>query len=346
MIFLCVRCRLDAPMEWSHKLVLGATLEVAKLDRNKTSVPLLLAAALLVSAATPTLGPVRPGTAQLNAGLWSVSSIRPPGGLFSLQDPAGRPGEEQRLIAIEDLASTLAEQIAKSGKKKVVVVDLEGPGAKPVPLGAWLADQLSASLTKAGKDLEVIDRARLRAALEQRQLSTRDIGNPKIANMLAELIGAEVVVKGSFAAAQNGVGITLAASEVPNRMTLGTTTGKIPMTKQMEAILEVPLQTLPPRDGVFKPGTGGVGYPSCVHCPSPSYTGEARRAKLNGMVVLQATITPQGEVSDMAVVKGPGFGLERNAVEAVRNWRFKPATDQDGKPVAVRVLIEVKFAIR
>jgi len=333
-------------MEWSHKLVLGATLEVAKLDRNKTSVPLLLAAALLVSAATPTLGPVRPGTAQLNAGLWSVSSIRPPGGLFSLQDPAGRPGEEQRLIAIEDLASTLAEQIAKSGKKKVVVVDLEGPGAKPVPLGAWLADQLSASLTKAGKDLEVIDRARLRAALEQRQLSTRDIGNPKIANMLAELIGAEVVVKGSFAAAQNGVGITLAASEVPNRMTLGTTTGKIPMTKQMEAILEVPLQTLPPRDGVFKPGTGGVGYPSCVHCPSPSYTGEARRAKLNGMVVLQATITPQGEVSDIAVVKGPGFGLERNAVEDVRNWRFKPATDQDGKPVAVRVLIEVKFAIR
>ncbi len=94
------------------------------------------------------------------------------------------------------------------------------------------------------------------------------------------------------------------------------------------------------------PGTGGVGYPSCVHCPSPSYTGEARRAKLNGMVVLQATITPQGEVSDIAVVKGPGFGLERNAVEAVRNWRFKPATDQDGKPVAVRVLIEVKFAIR
>ena len=308
-------------------------------------VPVLLAAALLVSAAAPTLGPARPGTAQLSAGLWSVSSIGPPESVFSLQDPAGRP-EEQRLIAIEELASTLAEQIAKSGKKKVVVTDLEGPGAKPVPLGAWLADQLSASLSKAGKDLEVIDRARLRAALEQRQLSTRDIGNPKIANMLAELIGAEVVVKGSFAAAQNGVGITLAASEVPNRMTLGTTTGKIPMTKQMEAILEVPLQTLPPRDGVFKPGTGGVGYPSCVHCPSPSYTGEARRAKLNGMVVLQATITPQGEVSDMAVVKGPGFGLERNAVEAVRNWRFKPATDQDGKPVAVRVLIEVKFAIR
>ena len=308
-------------------------------------VPVLLAAALLVSAAAPTLGPARPGTAQLSAGLWSVSSIGPPESVFSLQDPAGRP-EEQRLIAIEELASTLAEQIAKSGKKKVVVTDLEGPGAKPVPLGAWLADQLSASLSKAGKDLEVIDRARLRAALEQRQLSTRDIGNPKIANMLAELIGAEVVVKGSFAAAQNGVGITLAASEVPNRMTLGTTTGKIPMTKQMEAILEVPLQTLPPRDGVFKPGTGGVGYPSCVHCPSPSYTGEARRAKLNGMVVLQATITPQGEVSDIAVVKGPGFGLERNAVEAVRNWRFKPATDQDGKPVAVRVLIEVKFAIR
>lgn len=215
-----------------------------------------------------------------------------------------------------------------------------------MPLGAWLADQLSASLAKVGKDLEVIDRARLRAALEQRQLSAKDIGNPKIASMLAELIGAEVVVKGSFAAAENGVGITLAASEVPNRMMLGTTSGKILMTKQMEAILGVPLQTLPPRDGVFKPGTGGVGSPSCVYCPAPSYTSEARRAKLNGIVVLQVTITPQGETSDIAVVKGPGFGLERNAVEAVRNWRFKPATDQDGKPVAVRVLIEVNFRIK
>src|SRR5205807_1601571 len=46
--------------------------------------------------------------------------------------------------------------------------------------------------------------------------------------------------------------------------------------------------------GVFRPGTGGVGYPECAYCPSPIYSDEARKAKYQGVVVLQAVITPDG----------------------------------------------------
>ena len=97
--------------------------------------------------------------------------------------------------------------------------------------------------------------------------------------------------------------------------------------------------------GYFHPGTGGVGYPSCAYCPDPKYSEEARKAKYQGTVVLQAVITPDGRAIEIEVVKGPGLGLEEKAVEAVKQWRFKPAMGPAGKPVAVVVPIEVTFRL-
>ena len=97
--------------------------------------------------------------------------------------------------------------------------------------------------------------------------------------------------------------------------------------------------------GYFHPGTAGVGYPSCVYCPDPKYSEEARKAKYQGTVVLQAVITPDGRATEIQVVKGPGLGLEEKAVEAVKLWRFKPAMGPGGKPVPVIVPIEVTFRL-
>ena len=97
--------------------------------------------------------------------------------------------------------------------------------------------------------------------------------------------------------------------------------------------------------GAFRPGVGGVGYPECAYCPLPLYSDEARKAKYQGTVVLQVVITPDGRATNIGVVKGPGLGLEDKAVEAVRNWRFKPALGPGGKPVPVAVLIEVTFRL-
>jgi periplasmic protein TonB len=97
--------------------------------------------------------------------------------------------------------------------------------------------------------------------------------------------------------------------------------------------------------GAFHPGTNGVGYPSCVYCPEPKYSEEARKAKYQGTVVLQAVITPDGRATEIQVVKGPGLGLEERAVEAVKQWRFKPANGPGGKPVSVIVPIEVTFRL-
>ncbi|MGB6546356.1 MAG: energy transducer TonB [Candidatus Acidiferrales bacterium] len=97
--------------------------------------------------------------------------------------------------------------------------------------------------------------------------------------------------------------------------------------------------------GVFRAGEGGVGYPSCLYCPRPSYSDEARKAKYQGTVMLQAVITPDGRGIQIQVVKGLGLGLDEKAIEAVKGWRFKPAVGPDGKPVATLVPIEVTFRL-
>jgi TonB family protein len=97
--------------------------------------------------------------------------------------------------------------------------------------------------------------------------------------------------------------------------------------------------------GVFHAGTGGVGYPTCFYMPDPKYSEEARKAKYSGVVTLQGTITVDGRVTDVQVVRGPGLGLEEKAAEATKEWRCKPALGPNGKPVATRVPIEVTFRL-
>jgi periplasmic protein TonB len=92
-------------------------------------------------------------------------------------------------------------------------------------------------------------------------------------------------------------------------------------------------------------GYGGYGRPECLYCPNAQFSDEAVQAKYQGVVLVNALITPDGRATDIQVVKSLGLGLDENAVAAVRTWRFKPATGPDGKPAAVVQTIEVEFRL-
>jgi TonB family protein len=80
-----------------------------------------------------------------------------------------------------------------------------------------------------------------------------------------------------------------------------------------------------------------------LYCPEAQYSDEAVKAKYQGTVELLAIITPDGRATDIHVVRGVGLGLDEKAIEAVRTWRFRAALGPDGKPSAVRQIIEVTF---
>jgi periplasmic protein TonB len=92
-------------------------------------------------------------------------------------------------------------------------------------------------------------------------------------------------------------------------------------------------------------GSNGYGTPACLYCPRADYSDEAMKVKVQGVVELIAIITPDGRVTDVHLAKGLGLGLDEKAIEAVRTWRLKPALGPDGRPAAVRQLIEVTFQL-
>jgi TonB family protein len=95
--------------------------------------------------------------------------------------------------------------------------------------------------------------------------------------------------------------------------------------------------------GPYRVG-GGVEAPRAVYTPDPEYSEEARKAKYQGVVVLWLVVGPDGRPRDMRVQRSLGMGLDQKAVEAVKQWKFEPAT-KDGKPVAVQINVEVNFRL-
>lgn len=88
-----------------------------------------------------------------------------------------------------------------------------------------------------------------------------------------------------------------------------------------------------------------VTPPRFVWRPPPSYTDEARKAGIEGVVIVQAIILADGTVGDVKVLKGLGKGLSEAAVEAVREWRFEPAF-HEGRPVPVYYNLMVNFRLK
>jgi TonB family protein len=95
--------------------------------------------------------------------------------------------------------------------------------------------------------------------------------------------------------------------------------------------------------GLYHVG-GGVAAPQLIFAPDPEFSDEARRAKFQGVCVVSLVVDAQGNPQRVQVVRHLGMGLDQKAVDAVKQYRFKPATLQ-GKPVPVEVNIEVTFRI-
>lgn len=87
-------------------------------------------------------------------------------------------------------------------------------------------------------------------------------------------------------------------------------------------------------------------FPTCEKCPEPPFTDEARAKKIEGFVLLVATITTQGRAEQISVVRELGGGLTDSAVQTVRQWRFKPALGPDGYLLGTRIPIEVHFVLK
>jgi periplasmic protein TonB len=94
--------------------------------------------------------------------------------------------------------------------------------------------------------------------------------------------------------------------------------------------------------GIYPAGLRGVTIPRVIYNPEPSFSDEARKAKVQGMVTLLLVVGTDGHTYDIHLRQSLGMGLDEKAIEAVRTWLFRPAT-LNGQPVATQIEVEVDF---
>lgn len=95
-------------------------------------------------------------------------------------------------------------------------------------------------------------------------------------------------------------------------------------------------------------GNARIKGPVPVSMPVPPYTPLAKKNKVAGAVVALADVDAGGNVADVKLTKidlssNVSAGLEQGVIDAVRTWRFKPATEK-GKPVPAKVHVQVTFS--
>jgi TonB family protein len=91
----------------------------------------------------------------------------------------------------------------------------------------------------------------------------------------------------------------------------------------------------------------GVTMPRVVSEVKPEYTPEAMRARIQGTVLMTALVRTDGRTDNIEVTRSldTEYGLNERAVAALSQWRFEPG-QKDGKPVAVRVTVEMRFTLK
>jgi TonB family protein len=100
-------------------------------------------------------------------------------------------------------------------------------------------------------------------------------------------------------------------------------------------------------NAIPRAGSAGISEPVIVKREKPVYPKEAKKQKIAGKVAVEVVVQRDGTVGDLALVWAcpQGYGMEKAAVEAVRQWQFEPAV-RDSEPVDASTVVFVEFGFR
>jgi len=264
---------------------------------------------------------------------------------------------------LQDLALRVLKHSDAAGCKKscsILVANFTGESGSTSEIGMTLADELSLQLAAQAHGIPIVNRHVLRQYLERERIASKLLEDDNAARWLAMDNGATVVLIGYLK-----IGLTQASLHVQLLDTHDfAKRGRSAPAKSFveeEVFRDVrnfgsfdsaepfgePAALKGSNDAVDT-SRGGPGkitsIPHCTYQPDPSYTDAARTAKFRGNIVLRVIIGKEGSIADLQILKGAPFGLNKQALDAVRTWRCQPA-EVDGQAVAAMVPIEVSFRI-
>ena len=245
---------------------------------------------------------------------------------------------------LDELASGITKEIKPLKPHLIAVADFRSPYDNSLQQGHYFALALSTLLQDlAKKNFTVASHAGFDGDLSRLHLTVAALTPGDSFRDITPNIGVDVLVTGTLERRGDSYFLQVTPVRVASAEWLPTLTATVQSNEFFESIF----MPLPPDVPVLtgKGVTPDFSLPSCVYCPDPSYSDQARRAKFNGFAVFQVLVSPDGRAQQVRAIKLVGYDLDEQAFYAIKKWKFRPAKNKDGTPVAVIVPVEVTFRL-
>jgi hypothetical protein len=255
---------------------------------------------------------------------------------------------------IDHIGNQFAKEFMKARPEAtiVAVADLRDTDGTNHDQGHYFSLILTSAINIHMKNgFAVADHAGFDAALKNRAISAQVLTTPKAMTELAGKVNVSAVVTGDFRQDQKDYTLHLSAVRISDGSVLYSTDTKFRHDEYLDSLAKpfpppeitelVKLPAPPPPNEKVK-----ARAPICERCLFPQYTVAARSAKLQGTVAFDVVIGVEGEVVALRPTKVLGLGLDEAAYDVItKQWRMKPGTTMEGKPIVTLVPIEVTFRL-
>ena len=252
-----------------------------------------------------------------------------------------------QLPDMQPLADQMAQAIASSKQPSVVVVDFFGPDENFTQLGRSLADSFNNDLKKSSTQFVIDERGQMREWLEKNSLPSDSFRSVDLALWVAGQLKINAAVTGNISVTGNQIVVEVSLFRVDTRQWVKSFETSTMSSDQAERLMKSLIEDT---GSGFDPsvpiaGENGYTHPVCSDCPEIPYTKAALHYRVQGSVVLIAVISADGSTQKLVVKRALPDRLTENALETVRQWKFKPALGPDGRPATVQdaILIPCHF---
>lgn len=256
----------------------------------------------------------------------------------------GQPPQDEQ--AIDRLAQDSANQVAATNAKRVLLAPLQNClREKSICLQLEMA--LRSSLGNTGVEPQFVARDEVNDALARKGLMGIDGYDREVLRWIASDVGADLLVTENMLWNPKITGLSTELIDVAKGSSIGKYTGLFenPISASDDSVLVKDSESGVPLI-VFYSRASGIKVPTCRSCPDPLYSVELLKAKYQGTVRLQVTITAEGIADQIAVVGTLDPAVAQSAIRTVSQWHFNPAIGTDGQPFPTRRPVEVAFRLR
>jgi TonB family protein len=244
---------------------------------------------------------------------------------------------------MESVGKHIGKHISEAGFSSTAVADFVREDGTPLAEGRYFSQELTQSLKRYHPKILVVGPWDLLVALADAQVSPLELLHTENPQKISSVVHVDTIISGKVETAPDHYRVKVTARNLKDGSVVSTEDQfvKRPSYTDEQMFLD-PTATARRIDAT---GDRGLTAPACVECTVPAFGAGENSPKHEAEVEMDVLISEEGQVLKAVVLRATDAGLKGKALEVVRTWRFRPATDKNRKPIAVIVPVTITFRI-